>query len=93
MADGRIATMPYRVRASGVWYWVDPAVPPHEIEPGDTVIVYPVSGDAHVVVLQRRDAGAQTVTFATSEGETFAVASTGIAAMHLAAVDDEQGPV
>ena len=52
--DGRNATKPYRVRAGGTWYWVDPSVPARDIEPGNTVVLYPVSGEPAVAVLQRR---------------------------------------
>jgi hypothetical protein len=85
--DGRSATKPYRVRAGGTWYWVDPAAPRSAIAPGDTVVLY-AAGDAHVVVLQRADDHA--LTFASPAGETFALAPVDILAMHLAAVDDEQ---
>jgi len=50
--DGRNAKQPYRVRVGGVWYWVDPTVPASEIEPGDTVVIYPVDGGATFAVLR-----------------------------------------
>jgi len=90
--DGRNATQPYRVRVGGTWYWVDPTVPPGEIEPGDTVVIYPSQGDATLAVLQSAFAPGEAV-FATLEGERFTLAAGDISALHLAAVDDEQGPV
>src|SRR5947207_14879753 len=50
--DGRDARQPYRVRVSKVWYWVDPTVPMDAIESGDRVVIYPVSGDAALAILQ-----------------------------------------
>jgi len=90
--SGREAKEPYRVRAGGIWYWVDPTVPAREIEPGDTVILYSASGDAHVAVLQSRyrAEAAEPVRFAQAGGP-FEVPSRDIAALHLAAVDNEQG--
>jgi hypothetical protein len=88
MKDGRNATQPYRVRANGVWYWVDPTVPGDEIEPDDTVVVYPVNGDAVVATLQARHG--DVIMFSTPQGERFEVAGRDIAALHLAAVDEEQ---
>jgi hypothetical protein len=85
--DGRDATTPYRVRAGGVWYWVDPTVPAQDIEPGDTVVTYPVGGAATVATL--RKAG-EPLVLATTAGEEFSVPSRDIAALHLAAVDDVQ---
>jgi len=87
--DGRHATQPYRVRAGAVWYWVDPTVPGDRIEPGDAVVVYPVGGHAVVAIVQDR-AGRAAFAFSTIEGERFEVAGCDIAALHLAAVDDEQ---
>ena len=92
--QARRATQPYRVRASEVWYWVDPTVAAERIEPGDTVVVYPVSGEASVAILQSRlgtpGAEEQSVTFSTLGGEPFTVPARDIAALHLAAVDEEQ---
>jgi hypothetical protein len=92
--DACNATQPYRVRAGGVWYWVDPTVPRSVIEPGDTVIVYSVHGDAHVLAFRgggRDDAGAQTaVLFAAPDGAAFEMAPAEVAAVHLAALDEDQ---
>ena len=95
MKDGRTATQPYRVRVSNVWYWVDPTA--REFAPGDTVVTYPVAGDATLAILQSPfkpdgdETGAhRTVDFSTLEGERFTVAARDIAALHLAAVDDDQ---
>ena len=88
--DGRNASKPYRVRAGGIWYWVDPSVPASAIEPGDTVILYPVSGDAHVAVLRSR-ADTGPFVFAVPDGEHFEVDPRDIATLHLATVDEEQG--
>lgn len=92
--DGRDATQPYRVRAGGIWYWVDPTVPAADIEPGDTVLIYPVAGDATLAVLQspfKPDAGeAAPVRFSAPDGEGFEVARRDIAALHLAVTDDVQ---
>ena len=89
--DGRNATKPYRVRAGGTWYWVDPTVPASALEPGDTVVLYPASDTAHVAVLRSRaDTAAGPVAFAAPEGERFEVAGRDIAALHLAAVDEDQ---
>jgi hypothetical protein len=87
--DGRHATQPYRVRAGSVWYWVDPSVPAEAIEPGDTVVVYPVSGHAVVALLQAPQ-GQDPLAFTSTEGERFDVHKREIAALHLAAVDDQQ---
>jgi hypothetical protein len=87
--DGRTAREPYRVRVSGTWYWVDPTVPRQDIEPGDTVLIYPIAGEAALAILQGPLNGAQAA-FASLEGEAFAVALSDIAALHLAAVDDVQ---
>ena len=88
--DGRNATKPYRVRAGGVWYWVDPSVPARDIEPGDNVVLYPVSGEPAVAVLRSRpDAANAPFRFSTDDG-TFEVDRRDIAALHLAAVDDVQ---
>ena len=86
--DGRHATQPYRVRAGEVWYWVDPAVPGERIEPGDTVVVYPAGGHAVVAILHGH--GGDALAFSTPQGERFEVARRDIAALHLAAADDEQ---
>jgi hypothetical protein len=86
--DGRHATQPYRVRAGGTWYWVDPAVPAERIGPGDTVVVYPLGGHAAVAILQEH--GRDALAFLSLQGEPFEVARHDIAALHLAAVDDEQ---
>ena len=88
--DGRSATKPYRVRAGGVWYWVDPSVPARDIEPGDTVVLYPVSGDPAVAVLQSRPAAADAPFGFTADEDSFEVDGRDIAALHLAAVDDVQ---
>ena len=94
--DGRDAKQPYRVRAGGVWYWVDPTVPAADIAPGDMVIVYPVSGDAHVATLDSAwpvggDAPGDPVRFSTPDGARFDIVPRDIAALHLVAVDEEQG--
>jgi hypothetical protein len=86
--DGRDATQPYRVRAGGVWYWVDPTVPRDAIEPGDTVVLYPAGGHAVVAIMQKR--GPAALAFSSLEGERFEVSARDIEAMHLAAVDDQQ---
>ena len=91
MTDGRNATQAYRVRVGGVWYWVDPAVPPAGIEPGDTVVLYPAEGDAAFAVL-RSAIGGETVAFSSLEGERFEVAARDIGALHIAAEDDQQSP-
>lgn len=95
--DGRTATKPYRVRVADTWYWVDPTVPSGSIEPGDIVLVYPTGGEAHLVVLQSpftpatdEIGGAPPVAFSTLEGERFALPAREIAALHLAAVDEQQ---
>ena len=91
--DGRSATQPYRVRVGDVWYWVDPTVPVTAIEPGDTVVVYPVGGDATLAILQTPFDGspnARPAAFSTLEGEHFAAPRRDIAALHLAARDEEQ---
>ncbi len=93
MTKGRDANEPYRVRAGGVWYFVDPTFPAGAIEPGDTVVVYPVSGDAVVAVLHKNAAGLDAGSawiFATQQDERFEVGLHDIAAVHLATVDDEQ---
>jgi hypothetical protein len=91
MKDGRNATRAYRARVGGVWYWVDPAVPRAAIEPGDTVVIYPADGDATFAILQSAAGGASgTVAFSSLNGARFEMASPDIAALHLAAVDDEQ---
>lgn len=91
--DGRGATQPYRVRVGSIWYWVDPTVPVNAIEPGDTVVVYPVGGDATLAILQSpfdESTSARPVAFSTLEGEHFTVPRRDIAALHLAARDEEQ---
>jgi hypothetical protein len=87
--DGRSATAPYRVRVGGTWYWVDPTVPRQDIEPGDTVLIYPAAGDAALAVLQG-PLSQDEVVFASLEGDDFKVAAADIAALHLAAVDEMQ---
>jgi hypothetical protein len=87
--DGRAAQEPYRVRVGGTWYWVDPTVPRQQLEPGDTVLIYPVAGEPALAVLQspmNRD----EAVFASLAGDGFTVAARDIAALHLAAVDDVQ---
>ena len=86
--SGKDAKEPYRIRAGGVWYFVDPTFPSEAIEPGDTVVLYPVSGDAAVAILQGRP-DAEMVAFLTPQGEPFAVPTADIAAFHLAAVDED----
>ena len=90
MGDGRTATEPYRVRVGNVWYWVDPAVLPDNIEPGDTVVIYPVAGDATLAILQSPFHPNSLIEFATLDGERFSLQAHDIAALHLAAVDDVQ---
>jgi len=91
MKDGRNATQAYRARVGGVWYWVDPAVPRAAIEPGDTVVIYPADGEAIFAILQSAsDGGSGMVAFSSLEGARFETAASEIAALHLAAVDDEQ---
>ena len=65
-------------------------MPASAIEPGDTVVLYPVAGDATVAVLERRADAAGPWRF-TADGEGFEAAAREIAMLHLAAVDDEQG--
>src|SRR5882762_3224459 len=94
-SDGRTASKPYRVRVGGVWYWVDPTVPRSAMEPGDVVIVYPVSGDPVLAILQddiksTDVAAAGAVGLSSLEGERFAVPLDDIAALHLTAVDEVQ---
>lgn len=88
--DGRTATQLYRVRVGNVWYWVDPTVPADAIEPGDTVVVYPATGDATLAILQSPFKPADAVDFSTLDGGRFIVPAGDIAALHLAAVDDDQ---
>ena len=91
MKDGRNATQAYRARVGGVWYWVDPAVPRAAIEPGDTVVIYPADGAATLAVLQSAAGGASgTVAFSSLEGERFELPAGDVAALHLAAVDEDQ---
>ena len=88
--DGRNATKPYRVRAGGVWYWVDSSVPARDIEPGDSVVLYPASGEPAVAVLQSHgDIGDVPLRF-MADDESFEVPARDIAALHLAAIDDVQ---
>ena len=94
-SDGRAAGKPYRVRVGGVWYWVDPTVPRSAMEPGDVVIIYPVSGDAVLAILQddiKSDivAASGAIGLASLEGERFAMPLDDIAALHLTAVDEVQ---
>jgi len=93
--DGRAATRPYRVRVGGIWYWVDPTVPRSALEPGDTVIVYPLAGEPALAVLQDAPgsadpAAADAIGFSSLEGERFTLPPAQIAALHLAAVDEVQ---
>jgi hypothetical protein len=87
--DGRDATQPYRVRAGGVWYWVDPTVSADAIEPSDTVVVYPAVGHAVIAIMQAHH-GRGALAFTSTEGERFEVDERDIEALHLAAVDDVQ---
>ena len=89
MKDGRSATQAYRARVGGTWYWVDPGVPRDAIEPGDTVVIYPADGAATLGILQSASGG-DTLAFASLEGERFALPARDVAALHLAAVDEEQ---
>ena len=94
-SDGRTASKPYRVRVGGVWYWVDPTVPRSAMEPGDIVIVYPVSGDPVLAILQddiRAPAvvAAGAVGLSSLEGERVEMPLEDIAALHLTAVDEVQ---
>ena len=84
--DGRNATETYRVRTGQTWFLVDPTMPRAAIEPGDTVVLYPVAGDAQVAVVQQFG---ESLVFASLAGEHFAVRARDIAAMHLAVVDEE----
>ena len=93
--DGRTASQPYRVRVGGVWYWVDPTVPRSAMEPGDIVIVYPLSGDPVLAILQQdinslAVAAAGTIGLSSLEGERFAMMLDDVAALHLTAVDETQ---
>ena len=87
--DGRAATQPYRVRVGGTWYWVDPTAPRAGIEPGDTVLIYPVAGEPALAVLQSPLTQSE-IAFASLEGDSFGLAAADIAALHLAAVDEVQ---
>jgi hypothetical protein len=89
MKDGRDATQAYRVRVGGDWYWVDPTVLQADIEPGHTVVIYPVDGQAELAILRGAD-GREMIAFSSLEGERFSMATRGIAALHLAAFDDDQ---
>ena len=86
--DGRTATQPYRVRTGDTWFWADPTMAREEIEPGDTVVLYPAEGDAVIAVLQHQAEDAALV-FSSLSGEHFAIKARDIAAMHLAAPDEE----
>lgn len=90
--DGRDAKEPYRVRVGGTWYWVDPTVPASAIEPGDTVVIYPANDDAQLAVLQGpfRQGQSGAAIFEALEGGRFELPAAAIAALHLAAEDDEQ---
>ena len=88
MKDGRNAAQAYRVRVGGTWYWVDPTVPRGAIEPGDTVVIYPAEGAATLAVLQSATGG-DTIAFASLEGERFEIPARDLAALHLAAVDED----
>ena len=93
--DGRTASKPYRVRVGGVWYWVDPTVPRSAMEPGDIIIVYPVTGDPVLAILQQdinatEVAATGAVGLSSLEGESFAMPLDDIAALHLTAVDEVQ---
>jgi hypothetical protein len=91
--DGRTATQPYRVRVGNVWYWVDPTAPASAIEPGDTVVIYPVAGETTLAILLSpfdESTSAEPIEFSTLEGEHFRVPRRDIAALHLAARDEEQ---
>lgn len=87
--DGRHEETPYRVRVGATWYWVEPRAPREDIEPGDTVVVYPVNGDAVVAIMQDDDGG-DTLSFANLDGTPFDMKPDDIAAMHLAAVDEQR---
>ena len=63
--------------------------PARDIEPGDSVVLYPVSGEAAVAVLQSRPDTNAPFRF-TADDESFQVDGRDIAALHLAAVDDVQ---
>jgi len=88
--DGLTATQPYRVRVGNVWYWVDPTAPVSAIEPGDTVVIYPLTGETTLAILQSAFAEGSSVELSTLEGERFAVPARDITVLHLAARDDEQ---
>ena len=89
-SDGRNADKPYRVRVGSTWYWVDPTVRAADLEAGDTVVIYPVRGEAHLAVLQSKFGPGRSVDLVSLAGERFAVDGEDIAALHLAAVDDVQ---
>jgi len=91
--DGRHAKQPYRVRVGSVWYWVDPTISTDAIEPGDALIIYPVSGDVTLATLRSPSVGNDTdrsMHFTNLEGQRFTMPRSDIAALHLAAVDDDQ---
>jgi hypothetical protein len=94
-SDGRTASKPYRVRVGSVWYWVDPTVPQSAMEPGDIVIVYPVSGDPVLAILQddiksAAVAAAGAIGLASLAGERFTLPLEDISVLHLTAVDEVQ---
>ena len=88
--DGRNATQAYRVRVGDHWYWVDPSVARDTIETGDAVVVYPTDDEAFLatVLIPFSEAG-DSVALATLEGQHFRFPLARIAAVHLAAVDEE----
>jgi len=93
--DGRNATQPYRVRAGKIWYWVDPTAPAGQLEPRDTVVIYPMGGDPIVAILQSPfkpddEVAARLIEFSSLDGERFAVPASDVAAIHLASIDDVQ---
>ena len=87
--DGRDATFAYRARVGGAWYWVDPRVRPQDLEVGDTVLVYVRDGQSALAVLQSLPG--HDTEFASLAGETFSLPRDDIVAIHLAAIDDDQG--
>ena len=88
--DGRHAEKPYRVRVGATWYWVDPTVSAAALDSGDTVVIYPVSGEPHLAVLQGKFEAGRSIDFVSLTGEPFAVAADQLATLHLAAVDEVQ---
>jgi hypothetical protein len=91
MKDGRDAIAPYRVRAGGTWYWVDPTVPADALEAGDTVVIYPVEGEPQLAALQGPFNPGQSgaAIFTSLAGERFELPAEVVAALHLAAEDEE----